>query len=154
MRLCKWHTFWMVLYLICYIIVILFFSGRKWLFMRNLATYPWKTLYETQTVSLLKEIIQPPPPTLPHQIKPYYVFGTKIFLRRYTEINRHVLSKCFKNAALGLQEMVKCKCFFWQQTETCVLENLQSERFLAVLPEHMNFNVKWVQVRKMSETVL
>ena len=85
MRLCKWHTFWMVLYLICYIIVILFFSGRKWLFMRNLATYPWKTLYETQTVSLLKEIIQPPPPTPP---------SDKTLLRLW---NKNFLTKIYRN---------------------------------------------------------
>ena len=38
MPLCKWHTFWMVSRLICYLNFILFFIERKWLFMRNLAT--------------------------------------------------------------------------------------------------------------------
>ena len=73
-----------------------------------------KTFYEAQTASCLKEIIEPPPnsqPT-PHKIKSYYVFGTKIFLRRYTEIYKHLLSKCFKNAVPGRQEMVQRKCFF------------------------------------------
>ena len=46
-----------------------------------------ETLFEAQTSSRFKETIQPPP-THPHQIKPYYVFGTKIFLRRYTETQR------------------------------------------------------------------
>ena len=50
-----------------------------------------KTLYEAQTASRLKEIIQSLS-THPHQIKHYYVFGTKIFLRSYTEIYRHLLS--------------------------------------------------------------
>ena len=41
-------------------------------------------LYEGQTASHLKEVIQPRPKP-PRQIKPY-IFGTKVFLRRYTEI--------------------------------------------------------------------
>ena len=59
-----------------------------------------ETFYEVQTASWLKQIIQRPPnPQLtPHQTKPYYVFGTKLFLRRYTEIYRHLLSNCYKNA--------------------------------------------------------
>ena len=42
---------------------------------------------------------------------------------RYTEIYRHLIWKCFKNAVLWGQEMVQPKCFFWHQTETCLLEN-------------------------------
>ena len=52
------------------------------------------------------------PPTFPQQIKSYYFSGTKIFLRSYTEIYRHLFSKRFKNVVLGRQEMVQCKCFF------------------------------------------
>ena len=44
----------------------------------------YQILYEGQTASHLKEVIQPRPKP-PRQIKPY-VFGTKVFLRRYTEI--------------------------------------------------------------------
>ena len=77
----------------------------------------------------------------------YYILWTKVFLRRYTEMYRHLLSKCFKNAVLGCQEIVQCKCFFWHQTEICLLEN----GFLAVLWEHIIFNVKWVEVHKMGE---
>ena len=72
----------------------------------------------------------------------------------YTEIYRHLHSKCFKNSGLGRQEMVQCKCFFWHKTEICLLKNLQSEtwqRLLAVLHEHIIFNVKWIEARKMSE---
>ena len=68
-----------------------------------------KILYETQTASHLKEIIQPP--ATHHQIKSYYVFETKIFLTRYTELYRHLLSKCFKKVVLGRQEIGQCKCF-------------------------------------------
>ena len=46
-----------------------------------------------------------PHPT-PHQIKSYHVSETKILLKRYLEIYRHLLSKCFKNAVLERQEMV------------------------------------------------
>ena len=35
-------------------------------------------------------------PSPPHQIKSYYVFGTKIFLIRYTEIYRNMQAFAFK----------------------------------------------------------
>ena len=76
-----------------------------------------KTFYEAQTESRLKEVIKPSPKTTLHQIKSYCFFGTDIFLRRYTKIYRHLISKCFKNAVLGRQERVQYK-------ETCLLENL------------------------------
>ena len=63
------------------------------------------TFYEAQIASRLKEIILPPP-THPYQIKSYYVFKTKIFLRRYAGKFGHLLSKCFKNTFFGRQEMV------------------------------------------------
>ena len=89
-----------------------------------------KTFYEARTASCLKKIIQFPqkPQTTPNQIKSYYIFGIKIFLQRYTEIYRHLLWKCFKNAVLGRQEMVQRKCLFWHQTETCLLENVLSQQ--------------------------
>ena len=136
--------------LICFLTVIFFYIERKSLLMGSLAIIlplksklSWKfqrfntldrfsikmknckTLYEVQTASHLKEIFQSPPPQpTPHQIKSYYVSGTKILLRRYTEIYRHLLSRCFKNAVLGRQEMMQCKCYFLRQIETCLLENL------------------------------
>ena len=97
-----------------------------------------KTFYKTQTARRLKEII--------------YLFGTKLFWGKYTELYRHLLSKYFENGVFERQEMLQCKCFFWHQTERCLLENL-SERLLAVLREHMIFNVKWVEVPKISEVV-
>ena len=140
----------MVRSLICFFLSYFFYIERKWLLMRSLSTVlplKWKlsqkfqrfntldrfsikmknckTLYEVQTASHLKEIFQSPPPQpTPHQIKSYYVSGTKILLRRYTEIYRHLLSKYFKDAVLGRQEMMQCKCYFLHQTETCLLENL------------------------------
>ena len=66
-----------------------------------------KTFYEAQTASRLKEILEPPPTPLSHQIKSDCVFGTKIFLGRYTEY----ATISFKNADLGRQEIVPYKCF-------------------------------------------
>ena len=115
-----------------------------------------------KTASHLKEIIQiiqlppnpnPPPPiwpplpeplphpTLtPHQIKSYYVSGINIFLRRYTQIYRHLLFKkwCSENVFLAPSWNMFAGKF------------VKSERFLAVLREHIVFNVKWVEVHKMS----
>ena len=89
----------------------------------SIKTKNCKTSYEAQIVSRFKKIIQPPPfPS--HHIKSYYVFGTKIFLGRFTELYRDFLSKYYKNAVFGRQEMVQCQCFFWHQTETFFLENL------------------------------
>ena len=92
------------------------------------------------------------PPTHNQQIKSYVVSGTKIFLRRYTEIHRHFLSKCFKNEFLGSHEIVQCKCFFWHQTEICLLEYLYIQkvfwlccgRILLSMSSELRF-VKWVR---------
>ena len=52
------------------------------------------TFYEVQKTSRLNEIIQPPPTDLPSD-----KILLRLFLRKYTVINGHLLSKCFKNAA-------------------------------------------------------
>ena len=87
----------------------------------------WKTRKHftspKQRVTLRKLFSTPYPQPTRHQIKTYYVSGTNSFLRRYTEIYIHSLSKCLRHAVLGCQEMVQCKCFFWHQTETYLLEN-------------------------------
>ena len=75
-----------------------------------------KTCYKAQTGSSLNKIIQSPPNSQltcppPPSDKSHYVFGIKIFLRRYTEIYKHLLSNCFKNEVLERQEMVHRKCF-------------------------------------------
>ena len=53
-----------------------------------------KTISDAQTARNYSPA-PPPTPRPPNQIKYYYVSGTKIFLQRYTEIYRHLLSKCF-----------------------------------------------------------
>ena len=111
----------------------------------------YKTFYEAQTASPLPN--PTPHPTPPNQIKAYYVSGKNIFLRRRTEIYRHLLSKCFENAVLGLLEMVQCKCFSWHH-KMFTGKFVKWERILAVLAvlrEHIFFNVEWVGVGKMSE---
>ena len=73
----------------------------------------FKTFYEVQTASRLKQITQHPPPR--HhpstRLKASYDSEKKIFLWRHTTIYRHLFSKCFKNTVLGLLEMMHCKCF-------------------------------------------
>ena len=71
-----------------------------------------KTLCEAQTSSRFKETIQPPP-THPHLIKPYYVFGTKIFLWRYKEIQRQECgSWASRNGAVQLFFLTLSKNMF------------------------------------------
>ena len=77
----------------------------------------FKTFYEAQTAI-----------KAPHQIRGSNISGTKIFLRRFTGIYRHLLSNGLKNAILGRLEMVQCKCFFWQKPEPCLLVSLWSEK--------------------------
>ena len=110
-----------------------------------------KTFYETQTASPLKEIIQPPPTPIP----PYKILlglWNKIFLERYTEIYRHLISQCFKKVVLGRQEMMQCKCFFLTPNRNMSARKFVDwESFLAVFWEHIIFNFKRVDIRKISE---
>ena len=63
-------------------------------------------------------------PDSPHQIKPYYVFGTKTYgdIKKYTDI-------CYQSASrmrlLGVKKWCSANVFFRYQTETCVLQNLR-----------------------------
>ena len=89
-------------------------------------------------MSRLKEIIQPPP--TPHTTRWNLASSLKQKVR-YTEIYRHLLLKCFSEVVLGRQEMVQCKNFSWHQTETYIL---------AAFWEHVIFNFKRVEIRKIS----
>ena len=95
-----------------------------------------KTFYGVQATSRLKEIIHPPPPLPPQSRKIPLLFGTKVFLPRYTE-----QTFCFQNGSrmhfLGVRNLFARKL-------------VNSQRFLAVLQRHIIFNVKWVEVRKMT----
>ena len=55
---------------------------------------------------------------------------------------RHLVSKCIKNAVPESQEMV-CAIFFLTPNRNMIaLKLVKSEIFLAVLREHIIFNVK------------
>ena len=79
-----------------------------------------------------------------------YLWNKNVITRIYWNIYGHFLSKYFKNAVIGRPETVPCKCFFGHQAATS-LQFAKSERFLIVLPEHIMFNIKWVEICKMSE---
>ena len=78
----------------------------------------------------------------PHQIKASYVSGTNISERRFTGIYKNLLSMCSENAVLGRLKMVQCNLFFL---------TLTGSMFLAVLLEHIIYNVKWAEFPQMSE---
>ena len=95
----------------------------------------FKTYFETQTVSPLNANYQASHQVkasyisetnyqASHQIKASYISETNIFLRRYTGLYSHLLSKCFEIVVLGCLEMVQCKWFIWHQPEMCLVETL------------------------------
>ena len=116
----------------------------------------YETFYEAQTTSRLNEIIQPPPPpsiqpaSPSHQIR--LRLSNKNFLR---EIYRNIQTFAFKE----LQE-----CSSWASRNDAVQMFFRTpnrnmlagkfgkwKRFLEMFPEYIIFNVKWVEVRTMSE---
>ena len=113
--------------------------------------WKWKTVKHfmrlKQQAALRKLFSLPQPP-----IRILLHLWNKIFLERYAEIYRHLLSKCFKKVVLGRQEMVQCKYFSSHQTETWLLENLWTEKafwlcfgiMLFSISKELRF-VKWVR---------
>ena len=91
------------------------------------------------------------PQTHPHQTKSCYFSGTKVFLQRYTETYRHLLSKCFKDAVPGRQEMVQYNFFSDTKQKHVFWKTFKVRKAFGFLREHIIFNVKWVNFRKMSE---
>ena len=112
-----------------------------------------KTFYETQTVSCLKEIVQPPQ-------YPTYPPSDKILLRLW---NKNILAEIYRNIqTLAFTVLQECSSlasrndaaqmfFLTPNINMFAGKFLKSERFLNVLREHIIFNVKWVEVGKMSE---
>ena len=83
------------------------------------------TFYEVQKTSRLNEIIQSSPTHFPSD-----KILLRLFLRRYTEINGHLLSKCFKNAVLGVKKRWSANVFSdTKQKHVCWKILLNSERF-------------------------
>ena len=67
--------------------------------------------------------------------------GKTVFLMRYIEIFRHLLSKCFKNAVLGVRKW--CSANISSDNKQKYAEKfIKSESFLAVLRVDIIFNVK------------
>ena len=88
------------------------------------------------------------PQTHPHQTKSYYFSGTKVFLQRYTETYRHLLSKCFKNAVPGRHKMVQYNFFSDTKQEHVFWKTFKVRKAFGFLREHIIFNVKWVNFCK------
>ena len=110
-----------------------------------------KTFYETQTASCLKEIIQPPPtPITPDKILLH--LWNKSFLR---EIYRNIQTFAFKvlqessswASGNGAVQMI----FLTPNRNIFAGKFVNWESFLAVFWEHVIFNFKRVEIRKMSE---
>ena len=97
----------------------------------------------------------------PHQrshplTRSYYFCGTKIFLRRDTEIYRHLTSKCFKNCCSSWESRNKTAPFlqlFFLKPNRNVFAGkfVKSKRVLARLWEHVIFNIIEVEVHHMNE---
>ena len=103
------------------------------------------TFYEVQKTSRLNEIIQSSPTHFPSD-----KILLRLFLRRYTEINGHLLSKCFKNAVLGVKKRWSANVFSdTKQKHVCWEILVNSERFWLYCKTIL-FSM-WVEVRKMSE---
>ena len=86
-----------------------------------------------------------------HQIKTFYAFGTKVFLRRYTGIYRELSLKCSENVVLGRLEMVLRKYFFLRSARNIFAGKfVKWVRILAVSWEYIFYNVERIEVRKMS----
>ena len=58
------------------------------------------------------------------------------------EIYKHLLSKGFKNAVFGRQEMVQWKVFLAPNRNMFAGKFVNSERLLAALRGHIIYNVK------------
>ena len=101
-----------------------------------------KAFYETQTANHLQEIIQPS--LNPHlSDKTLQRIWKKMFLWRYTEIYRHFLSKYFKKTILGALRNGTMQMYSLTPSRNMSAGKfLNSERFLAVLREHIIFNIK------------
>ena len=156
MPLCKWHTFWMTPCLICHFIVILFYIERKWLFMRNVAIIvplKSKSSGKFQRFNTNDEIIEPSTPSPPTP-------SDKILLRLW---NKNFLRKIYINIQTFAFKVLQ-ECSSWVSGRDAVqmfflITNrkvfagkfVKCEKFLVVYWQIIIFNVKWVEVRKMSE---
>ena len=110
-----------------------------------------KTFYEAQTASPFEEIIKPPITPQSHQLKSYYVFGIKEFFERYTKVFRNLLQVLQECSSWASRKVAMQMFFLTTNKKIFAGKILQWETFLAVLLEHIIFNVKCVELRKISE---
>ena len=79
--------------------------------------------------------------SLPHQIKASNIFGTKIFLEKFTIIYRNLLSERFGNPVRRHLEMLQCNCFFLTPTRNAFAGKFGKwVSFLTVLREYTFYN--------------
>ena len=103
------------------------------------------TFYEAQKTTCLNEIIEPPPTHLPSD-----KILLRLFLRRYIEIDGHLISKCFKNAVLGVRKRWSANVFSdTKEKYVCWKILVNSERFwlcckIILFSMWVRF-VKWVK---------
>ena len=101
------------------------YIGRKWILMRNLAA----------VLSLRPNFFEK--------------------FRRFNAIDRSIkMLKIIEFSKVSIK-MKNCKHFAWPKQQVTLKKFVvKSEIFLAVLREHIIYNVKWVEFHKMSEVIL
>ena len=115
---------------------------NRWVSKISIKMKNFKTSYESQVATRLKEIFQPPPPPLPPPDKSFLHLWNK---NVWTEIYRNMQTFAFQ--VLG-------KCSSWASRNSVVpmfFLALTIIKFLAVLWEYIVYDVDWVEVRQMSE---
>ena len=110
-----------------------------------------KTFYRVQTVIALKEILQSPPNPPPPDLILLNLWNKNFLMGIYRNIQTfafNVLQECSswtsRNGVVQMFSMTPSRNMFAGKF-------VKSEKLLTVLWEHVIFNVKWVEVRKMSE---
>ena len=107
-----------------------------------------KTFCKVQTVSCIKNFQPPPiPPTTRENLLWKIIF--------FKEIYRNIQTFAFKvlqDCSCWAPKNSVVQIFFLARKRNMFAGNfVKSERFLFALRDHIIFNVKWVDVRKMSE---
>ena len=122
---------------------------NRWISKKFELKWKNKTFTRCKQQANLRKLFRLPPPL-------FHVFGTKIFLIRYTEIYRNIQKFAFKvlhECSFWVSKNCAVKMFFLAPNRNMFAEIfvVKSERFLAVLRDHIIFNFKWVEIRKISD---
>ena len=106
-----------------------------------------KTFCKAQTANRLKKFIQSPP----HQNKPYYVSETNFFKETFRNIQTFAF-KVLQECSSWVSRNGAVQMFFLTPNRNMFAGKFVNwESFLAVFWEHIIFNFKRVEIRKMSE---